>query len=1126
MNILYIEGSPVDADLLKREFLRVAPQVKVEWVMTHDEALAKLTPSAPSHPPYDVVLCDALPPDESAVSLIPLLQERNLPIAVVVLTTIGSEERAVAALRAGADDYVVKRDDYLTRLPAILEAAVERYRAKVARQQAGVSASEAILKSEQWLRATLAACPIGVGLARNGVIEWVNESLCRMSGYVLEELQGKDPRLLYETDEEYKRARADLHRNGQVETRLVAKNGSVRDALVQISAQDGDSFIYTVSDITAQKQAEHALRITQFSVDKAFDGFIWLGEGGKILYANEAMCEATGYTRDELLSMSIMDIDPALSVERWNKLWTSRRETLLVESRCRTRDGRIYPVEISANRLQYEGNSYVCATIRNIAERKQAEEALKRSEATLRSVFTASPVATALVTPHNRAISWINDRMIAMLGYVFEDLRAQGPRALYRTDEEFARVGEILYSPVRRGEVGETDTQWVRKDGSIMDIILRASAVNPKDISEGVVITAVDVTDRRRVERNLLESEERYRTLIEHSNDAITIVGKGIHIYVNQKFLEMFGYDEPEEVVGKPPSILTHPDDRQELKQYGIRREQGAQVPTRYERRGVRKDGTVIFFEVSVASTIYRGETVTLAILRDITERKRAEEAVQESEVKYRNVIENSLVGFYIVQDNLFRFVSKRWCEISGYTREEAVDKFGPLDSVIPEDRKLVEENLRKRLTGEADHLEYEFRIIRKDGKTIAVKVLGSGIVYNGRAAATGTIIDITKERTLEAQLRQAQKMEAIGTLAGGIAHDFNNLLTVLSGYGTLLQNGIDKTNPLRMYVDQIVSASMKAANLTQGLLAFSRQQPITLTPTDLNSLVKGTEKLLKRLLTEDITLQTVLTPDNITVLADGTQIDQILFNLATNARDAMPKGGTLTIETSLVNWDSESVRIQGFGKEGRYVLLSVSDTGRGMDEATKEKIFDPFFTTKEVGKGTGLGLSTVYGIVKQHRGYVAVYSEKGKGTSFHIYLPARAARQQEEPSAERIKGGSERILLAEDDQPVRTLIRDILTAYGYTVIEAEDGADAIEKFNADRDIEMVILDSVMPKKNGREVCDAISKQKPGIKVLFTSGYTRDVILDKGIEDNQVDFISKPLSPPTLLRKVRDLLDK
>jgi CheY-like chemotaxis protein len=367
--------------------------------------------------------------------------------------------------------------------------------------------------------------------------------------------------------------------------------------------------------------------------------------------------------------------------------------------------------------------------------------------------------------------------------------------------------------------------------------------------------------------------------------------------------------------------------------------------------------------------------------------------------------------------------------------------------------------------------------------------------------------------------------MEAIGTLAGGVAHDFNNILTALVGYAALLRMKVnDKT--LHAYVDQILSASQKATDLIQSLLAFSRQQAASLKPISLNSLLKGTEKLLKRLVTEDIAIKTQLAAEDIIIMADATQLDQILFNLTTNARDAMPQGGILTIETRQVTLDNEFKRFHGYGGPGQYALLSVSDTGMGMDNTTQERIFEPFFTTKEVGKGTGLGLSTIYGIVQQHNGYITVKSKPKKGTTFDIYLPVTNEVSVGETSVlTRMEGGNETILIAEDNDVVRDLMRDILIEYGYRVIEAADGVEAVKQFKNADTIDLLVFDSVMPKKNGREAYDEIHKIKPDTRVIFTSGHSRDVFLDKGIEDRKINFLQKPIFPDALLQMVREMLD-
>ena len=451
----------------------------------------------------------------------------------------------------------------------------------------------------------------------------------------------------------------------------------------------------------------------------------------------------------------------------------------------------------------------------------------------------------------------------------------------------------------------------------------------------------------------------------------------------------------------------------------------------------------------------------------------------------------------------------------------------------LPEYRQMLDEALRGLIDRNGPY-SVEFKIRRPDtGEVIDIYSVAE---YDApRKVVFGVVQDITERRRseaekarLESQLFRARKMEAIGALAGGIAHDFNNIFTVITGYGALMKMEMGESNPLNAYVDNIVSSAEKAAHLTQSLLSFSRQQPIALTRIDLNESLRSVGRLLGRLLTENIVIRTLLTAGDVTIMADATQVDQILLNLAANARDAMPEGGVLSIETSVVELDEEFRRRHGFGAPGRYALLSVSDTGMGLDESIREKIFDPFFTTKETGKGTGLGLSTVYGIVKQHNGFITVYSEPGMGTAFHIYLPTVGdkAHEEEEPAPLPSQGGRETILVAEDNDAVRDLICKVLTEYGYTIVEAADGEEAIERFKGADKIDLLILDSVMPKKGGREAYNGIHEIEPHIKVIFTSGYTRDVILDKGIEDRQFAFISKPISPGALLRKVREVLDE
>lgn len=384
------------------------------------------------------------------------------------------------------------------------------------------------------------------------------------------------------------------------------------------------------------------------------------------------------------------------------------------------------------------------------------------------------------------------------------------------------------------------------------------------------------------------------------------------------------------------------------------------------------------------------------------------------------------------------------------------------------------------------------------------------------------------EQKKMQAQLLQSQKMEAIGHLAGGIAHDFNNMLTAIIGYGSLLGMAVDRDSELRPYIDQIMSSAEKSAGLTRQLLAFSRKQPLAPRETNLNDLIRGIEKLLGRIIGEDIELKTHMTGQEVHVMADPGQVEQVLMNLCANARDAMPNGGLLSISTETLHLDEAAAKTRDLTIPGIYVLISVTDTGSGMDEQTRQKIFEPFFTTKEPGKGTGLGLSIVYGVIKQHNGSIMVYSEPDKGTTFRIYLPVLATTTVEAVQVEMAVpvGGTETILIAEDSEEVRRLTKRMLEGFGYTVIEAVDGEDCLRKFAASgEDIQLVILDVIMPRMSGKEAGDEIRRINPQMKILYTSGYTADIVARKGILEEGTDFISKPATPHDLLSRVRTILD-
>ena len=387
---------------------------------------------------------------------------------------------------------------------------------------------------------------------------------------------------------------------------------------------------------------------------------------------------------------------------------------------------------------------------------------------------------------------------------------------------------------------------------------------------------------------------------------------------------------------------------------------------------------------------------------------------------------------------------------------------------------------------------------------------------------------DITEQKKLENQLRHSQKMDAVGKLAGGIAHDFNNIMTAIIGYATILDVRLDADGPHSNSVKQILFSAKRATNLTEGLLAFSRKQVSHPRPTRLNDVVRRVEKILERLIGEDIELTSALTESTPIVMVDPFQMEQVLINLSTNARDAMPSGGKLHIATDVAFLDDRFIKSHGLSTRGLHAKLTVSDTGAGMDQSVVKRIFEPFFTTKELGKGTGLGLSIVYGIVEKHSGSISCYSEPGLGTNFTIYFPAiEAAIEENKPEAEtRMTGGSETILLAEDDGVVREFTRELLAEYGYKVITAVDGEDAVARFSQNPEaIDLLILDLVMPRKNGREAYENIDSLKPGVKVIFSSGYEAETIQKRGTLPEDFHYLAKPVTPALLLAKVREVLD-
>lgn len=506
--------------------------------------------------------------------------------------------------------------------------------------------------------------------------------------------------------------------------------------------------------------------------------------------------------------------------------------------------------------------------------------------------------------------------------------------------------------------------------------------------------------------------------------------------------------------------------------------------------------------------------------------RQEAERALRESEERYRRIIETTNEGVWLLDEvGRTSFVNQRMCDMLGYAASALLGQ-PLLDFVHEESRGAVHESVFAEAGGPSRQVEAQ--LVRSDGRELWVLIDTTPAPEHGAGGALAMVMDISQRKRLEDQLRHSQKMEAVGSLAGGVAHDFNNLLSVIMGYGELIFNELKPGDPLRVDMEQVTIAGSRARDLTKQLLAFSRRQVLEPRVLDLNEVLRGLEPMLRRLLREDIELSLLTASQLDHVFADGGQVEQIVMNLLVNARDAMPAGGKLALETVNAELSAEYAAAHHGVTPGRYVMLAVSDTGLGMDAATQERIFEPFFTTKGADGGTGLGLSTVFGIVKQSGGHIWVYSEVGRGTTFRIYLPRAEGELEEAPRVESAGTlrGTETVLIVEDQEQVRTLMRVILRRYGYNVLEAPNGGEALlicERFTAT--IHLLVTDVVMPRMSGRELAERLAPLRPNMAVLFVSGYTENAIVHHGVLDAGVAYVQKPITPEAFARSVRALLD-
>jgi PAS domain S-box-containing protein len=741
-----------------------------------------------------------------------------------------------------------------------------------------------------------------------------------------------------------------------------------------------------------------------------------------------------------------------------------------------------------------------------------------------------------IVVDSDMKIRTVNKASCELLGYKEKEIIGE-PVEIIFAETEILLKEKKLEKLIEEGEVKNFETSFRTKGSRNIPVLLSSSVMKDKDGKMiCLVCTGRDITERKQTEEALLNAAQQWRTTFDGISDMVCLLdpeGKILRCnnamagLLKKPFREIIDRPHWEIVYGTTAPIQECPV----MRMRETHRRQTAILPINDRWFNIAVDP--LLDETS-------GLIGAVHIMSDITEHKQAEEALRRSEEKYRTILENIEEGYLEVDlEGNFTFVNDAECRNLGYTREELIGMNNRQYTDETTARKLYQTFNGVYRKGEPVKV-LDVEVIRKDGikavNEVSVSLIrdseGKPIGFRGIAR------DITERKraeekmtTLQEQLRQSQKMEAIGQLAGGVAHDFNNLLTVIHGYSELILKSLDENSRLRQDVREIMNASDRASSLTSQLLAFSRKQVLQPKVLDLNVHVSNMDKMLHRMIGENIELVSLLTKDLGRIKADPGQIEQVVLNLAVNARDAMLNGGKLTIETANVELDENYARSHIGVTPGRHVMLSVSDTGVGMTPEVRERVFEPFFTTKEKGKGTGLGLSTVYGIVKQSGGNVWVYSEPGHGTTFKIYLP-RIEEDTEslKPSAVSIKSlqGSETILLVEDEEMVRKLACTILQKNGYEVLEAPNGEEALRIVQGQNSnpIHLLVTDVVMPGMSGRQLADRLERLRPDMKVLYISGYTDNAIVHHGVLEPGMNYIQKPFTVEGLARKVREVLDK
>ena len=862
----------------------------------------------------------------------------------------------------------------------------------------------------------------------------------------------------------------------------------------------------------------------------------------EFLAVNEAAIERYGYTREEFLSMTRHDlrVESGTGVSRGIKTPANiTADDRGWNGRHLKKDGSVIDVAVTSRAIVFDGHKACLALALDVTDQKRAEEALRQSEQRTRVIIDnaldavvsmdSSGVITDWSAQAEKMFGWSRAEAVGrQMSYTiiparYRDAHDKGLKKFLNTGE-----GPVLNKRI--------EITALNRDGLEFPIEL---TISPAQLGGRWTFSAFirDLTEQRKAAEALKLGEQRYRQLFEDTPIGLyRSTPDGQFIDVNPAMVAMLGYWNRETLLTTPaPSLYVDPQDR---RRWSAQRPGEVRVLD-LDVRMRKADGKVIWVRDTTivkrgpdgAALLYEG------VLEDITARVEAEQAVQASERRLIQILEAAPLGIMVSDKKghpILMNAAARAIFGKGLAEGANLVDLSEIyqayvagtDELYPPERMP----LLKALTGETtavDDME-----IHRDNRVISLHVQGAPVLDNERKVAGAVIgfFDTTEKRSLEAQLRQSSKMEAVGQLAGGVAHDFNNLLTVIMSYSAMLLDQLNPGDPIHDDMQEIAGAADRAAGLTRQLLAFSRQQVMQPRVININDIIVDMEKMLRRVIGEDVELLTALDPAIAEISADPGQLEQVLMNLVVNARDAMPAGGRLSISTSNSALSVESAAGSLHPPDGEYVMLAVSDTGTGMTREVQQRLFDPFFTTKLQGQGTGLGLSTVYGIVKQSGGEIYVYSEIEQGSTFKVYFPRfveTGEHRIHELTSKEVPRGSEAILLVEDDSNLRYLVARVLRGCGYTIYVAASGIEALAiAGDPTKSIDAVITDVVMPGMNGRELVEKLVEARPGIGFLFMSGYTDDDVLRRGVLHGETAFLQKPFTPDQLARKVRAVLDR